>query len=112
MSSRRIDVDTERLWAEFHEVVNMSSPELRGWLLTEAVDEHGALPESDVDELGEHVLRILSKRKVDLTRDDLDTMSRVVEIIRTELADPPPAGASDSRWRHSLMDLGHDPLHD
>jgi hypothetical protein len=35
----RIPLDTELVWDSFHEVVNMTSEELRIWLLTEASGE-------------------------------------------------------------------------
>lgn len=103
---------TERLWEEFHAAVNMSSRELRTWLLTEASEDEVFTPDPDlhVPELGRAALHVLGKRKTDLTPDDLDVMARVVAEVRQRLDQRPPAGTADSPWRHGLMDLGHDPL--
>jgi Protein of unknown function (DUF3140) len=113
----RDDPEVIELWDEFHRIVNMSSRELRDWLLTAAADPDFEFPdEGDIgldeieDGLGEAVLDILGKRKVDLTDEDLDTMGRVVTRAERLLSDPPPRGAADDRWRHRLMSLGHDPL--
>ncbi|WP_018655307.1 DUF3140 domain-containing protein [Actinomadura flavalba] len=110
--NHRVAPETEELWDEFHRAVNMSSEELRPWLLTDASGTDGmpAEPDLGVPEMGRHVVRILRKRKVDLTEDDLDAMRQVVDRVNDLLAHPPGTGASNEKWRHSLMDLGHDPL--
>ncbi|GAA5077799.1 hypothetical protein HNP84_004008 [Thermocatellispora tengchongensis] len=108
--AERTDVDP--LWEEFHRVVNMSSEELRAWLLTAASGEEGFTPDPDlgVGGLGRRVLHVLGKRKADLTAQDVDTMRDVVDLVESRLADPPPSGARDEEWRHALMSVGHDPL--
>ncbi|SEF62732.1 Protein of unknown function [Thermomonospora echinospora] len=108
----RVSPEVETLWEEFHHAVNMSSQELRTWLLTEASGEveFPADPDLNVPELGGRVLQVLSKRKVDLTGDDIETMRQVVGTVSRRLADPPRKGAGDDHWRHALMTLGHDPL--
>lgn len=50
------------------------------------------------------MLHVLSKRKVDLTKDDYDTMRRVVELVETV------GDKTDDESRHLLMSVGHDPL--
>jgi hypothetical protein len=110
--SDRVDPDLELLWEEFHRAVNMTSDELRIWLLTETSGEEAlpAEPDLRLPELGARVVALLRKRKVDLTGDDVETMRQVVDQVDDRLADRPPEGASDDKWRRSLMDLGHDPL--
>jgi hypothetical protein len=34
----------------------------------------------------------------------------VVDRIRAQRGEQPSSTAGDTGWRHSLMDLGHDPL--
>lgn len=103
--------DVELLWDEFHQIVNMSSEELRAWLLTQAGEEaFPAGPDRGLPRLGERVVEMLRKRKVDLTSDDTQTMQEVVDYLEDRLADPPAAGVADERWRRSLMTVGHDPL--
>lgn len=103
--------DVDLLWEEFHRVVNMSSDELRTWLLTRASGERsfGADPDLGVDELGRKVLHVMAKRKSDLTRADLETMSQVIDFVEDLRAMTPPESARDD-WRHELMSVGHDPL--
>ncbi|GLX01007.1 hypothetical protein Misp02_50930 [Microtetraspora sp. NBRC 16547] len=100
------------LWEEFHGVVNMTSAELRSWLLTSAPGENAspADPDLDVQELGRGVLHVLGKCKVDLTDEDVEVMRRVVDFVRERVVGAPAVAARDDRWRHTLMSVGHDPL--
>jgi hypothetical protein len=101
------------LWQEFHDLVNMTSRELREWLATDASGPRSdALPDQAGSDLSRAVLEILGKRRTDLTPADAEAMQRVVDRI-TEIrgsAEEPTAG--DTEWRHRLMSLGHDPLKD
>ncbi|GII02809.1 DUF3140 domain-containing protein [Planobispora takensis] len=107
----RSDPEADRLWQEFHEFVNMTSGELRDFLMAAGSGEE-ASPDNPgrwMPELGQEVLKILGKRKVDLTSDDLETMRRVVGIAEDAEAHAASA-AQDDRRRRSLMAVGHDPL--
>ncbi|MEW9553717.1 DUF3140 domain-containing protein [Nonomuraea sp. NPDC050783] len=99
-------LDNDTLWEEFHRAVNMNSAELRTYLLADASDEEGFPPDPDmgIDELGRGVLHVLNKRKGDLTKDDLDVMRQVIELVGT-LGD-----RTDDQSRRELMSIGHDPL--
>jgi hypothetical protein len=100
------EIDVETLWNEFHRLVNITSDELRKYLLTDASREDGFPPDPDlgIDELGRGVLHVLGKRKVDLTQEDVEVMRQVVELVET-LGDK-----TDDESRHTLMTVGHDPL--
>ena len=107
----RIPVEVDVAWDSFHQVVNMTSEELRAWLLTGAsddgefpVDANIALPE-----LGAQVVELLRKRKVDLTERDADVMERVVDFVLKQEAEGPAETATDEQWRRALMTVGHDP---
>ncbi|HEU5160500.1 MAG TPA: DUF3140 domain-containing protein [Streptosporangiaceae bacterium] len=104
--------DVELLWQEFHEAVNMTSEELRTWLLTDASGEVAlpADPGMKLPELGTKVVQLLRKRKVDLGPDDLAVMEQVADYVAERKANPPADGERDEDWRHSLMTVGHDPL--
>ncbi|MEV7081725.1 DUF3140 domain-containing protein [Streptomyces sp. NPDC093516] len=108
-------LELDALWEDFHRVVNMTSQELAAWLrVRDAEEATEPLPEQAGTATGQHVLAILRKRRTDLTRDDLRVMREVVDTV-TERADPenePVTGATagDTRRRHRLMTLGHDPL--
>lgn len=110
-ASVHTDVDLDALWQDFHDAVNMTSRELRDWLQTQAADEGAeSLPEHAGTELGQGVLAVLSKRRTDLTDDDVAVMQQVVErvtALRGEVEEPTPG---NDRWRRRLMNVGHDPL--
>jgi hypothetical protein len=110
---RRVDVDVDRVWDQFHAAVNMTSDQLRAVLLAQAAGDDGAFPDEPdlgMDPEGRGVLAVLAKRKVDLTDADLDLMERVTEEIFNLLAARPPEGVGDDQWREDLMSLGHDPM--
>jgi uncharacterized protein DUF3140 len=112
---RNVDRDLDLLWEEFHATVNMTSPELRSWLLTSASGEEAftSEPDLDVDGLGRGVLHVLGKRRTDLTAEDAEVMSRVVTLVGQWLAGGSRSGGPDGAdWRHRLMSVGHDPLKD
>ncbi|MEV4106584.1 DUF3140 domain-containing protein [Nonomuraea sp. NPDC049695] len=98
--------DTDLLWDEFHRLVNMNSEELRAYLLADASGEDGFPPDPDlgIDGLGRGVLHVLSKRKGDLTEDDVELMRQVVDLVETL------GERTDDESRRELMSVGHDPL--
>ncbi|MEU6355480.1 DUF3140 domain-containing protein [Streptomyces sp. NPDC047072] len=105
-------LELDVLWEEFHRVVNMTSQELAAWLrVSEADGNSEPLPEHAGSPTGEHVLAILQKRRTDLTDDDIEVMYEVVDTVdavdeRAGAANEP----EETRRRHRLMALGHDPL--
>jgi hypothetical protein len=107
----RTDPQVAAVWEDFHALVNMTSPELRDWLLNtpEGVDTYAPEPDMDVHALGSQVLQILQKRRTDLTDSDVRLMAEVSDLIRSRLANPPEADVADEPWRDTLLTLGHDP---
>lgn len=101
------DPRTDEVWEDFHSAVNMSSEELRRWLLADASGEDAFPAGSGVDQEGGRIVEILNKRRTDVTSDDLDLMERVTEFVREELERPRP---EDDQWRRRMMRVGHDPL--
>ncbi|MER5378137.1 MULTISPECIES: DUF3140 domain-containing protein [unclassified Streptomyces] len=104
-------LELDALWEDFHRVVNMTSQELAAWLRVRDADENAEpLPDEAGTATGQHVLAILQKRRTDLTEDDLRVMHRVVDTVteQTDLENEP--AAEDTRLRHRLMTVGHDPL--
>ncbi|MGW3990994.1 DUF3140 domain-containing protein [Streptomyces sp. NPDC004830] len=108
-------LELDALWEDFHRAVNMTSQELAAWLrVRDAGEDTEPLPEQAGTDTGQHVLAILQKRRTDLTEDDLRVMRKVVDTV-DEQTDPenepePEATEGDTRRRHRLMTLGHDPL--
>jgi hypothetical protein len=104
-----LELDT--LWEDFHRVVNMTSAELAAWLrVSDAGEAAEPLPDRAGSSAGQHVLAILQKRRTDLTEADLGVMRDVVETVTEETDAENEPVAEDTRRRHRLMTLGHDPL--
>jgi hypothetical protein len=113
----RIPVEVDVAWDSFRQVINMTSEELRAWLLTEAsvaeAAESGALPnepDPGLPRLGRQVVELLRKRKVEMTQRDADVMEEVVDFVLTQEAEGPADTENDEEWRRSLMTVGHDPM--
>jgi hypothetical protein len=115
------DDDRDEVREEFDAAVNMTGRELEGWLETEesrSVGWSGGQRKSDSGgdesvghESGRRILALLGKRRADLDDDDYAHMRNVVGYVRRHLAQrPTKEPVEDSRWRHSLMNWGHDPL--
>ena len=51
-----------------------------------------------------------NRRQAELSDDDLAHMHKVVGYVHRHLAQRPEGDVRDTRWRHSLMNWGHDPL--
>jgi hypothetical protein len=99
---------------EFEQAVNMTATELERWLAT---DESKSVGQSDGGESvghesGRHIVRLLRKKKGDLTEGDQAHMRKVVGYVHRHLAQRPDGDVEHTRWRYSLMNWGHDPLKD
>ena len=107
--------DRERISSQFSALVNMTADEMGEWLSTKRSKAvgwkgpDGALRESVGHSSGCRIVCILRKKPRELTADDYAHMRKVVGFIRRHLAQE-PANPLTSRWRHSLMNWGHDPL--
>ena len=104
-------LELDALWEDFHRAVNMTSQELAAWLRVSEADESAEpLPEHAGEPTGQHVLAILKKRRTDLTDDDLEVMYEVVDAVGAQADVENEPEAEETRRRHQLMTLGHDPL--
>lgn len=97
---------------EFGEAVNMTAGELETWLDT---DESKAVGQSDGGEsvgheFGRRIVTLLRTKKADLTDDDRAHMRKVVGYVHRHLAQRPDGDVTETPWRYSLMNWGHDPL--
>ncbi len=102
---------SDELWEEFHRVVNMTSRELNEWNRTRtATEEAEPFPDQAGTSLGHRVAAILAKRRTDLTDEDVDAMTKVVDVVHRERRDDLEPTAGDDHWRRRLMSIGHDPL--
>ncbi|WP_431946846.1 DUF3140 domain-containing protein [Actinacidiphila sp. bgisy167] len=107
--------DRRQTVAAFEEAVNMTAAQLEKWLGTEASqsvgqsDGHGG-GESVGHASGRRIVTLLRTRKGDLSDDDLAHMRKVVGYVHRHIKQRPGGDVTDTRWRSSLMNWGHDPL--
>lgn len=98
---------------EFKEVVNMTPKKLEKWLDTKESKKVG-FKETDRGESvghqsGEQIIEILDKNQSDYSDGDLKHIHKVVGYIKRHLAQKPDGDITETNWRYSLMNWGHDP---
>lgn len=59
---------------------------------------------------GRQIVRILGTRGSDLTDKDPAHMREVVGYVKRHLAQRPSGEVTETDWRYSLMNWGHDPV--
>ncbi|QXJ22348.1 DUF3140 domain-containing protein [Actinomadura graeca] len=99
--------------AEFGEAVNMTAKELEDWLKTDESRSAGQKDgggESTGHASGRRIVELLRTKKADLTEKDHQHMAKVAGYVHRHLAQRPSGDVKDTKWRHSLMNWGHDPL--
>lgn len=102
-----------QVWDDWQDAVNMTAKELSDWLQTpesKAVGDRSGGGESTGHESGRRIVEIAHTPKGDLGEDDVAHMRKVVGYVHRHLAQRPSGDVSDTPWRHSLMNWGHDPL--
>jgi len=115
MATTELDDDAKRdVRAEFAEAVNMTAAQLRTWLDSDESrsvgDSGGSGNESTGHEMGRHIAELRGKKVADLDDEDYARMRKVVGYVHRHLAQRPKGDVTDTRWRYSLMNWGHDPL--
>ena len=107
------DKSRDEVWQQWKALVNIAPAELERWLET---DESKAVGDADNGEStghksGKRIVEIKRTNKDDLTDDQWAHMGKVVGYINRHLAQGGPSkDVTNSAWRHSLMNWGHDPL--
>ena len=106
--------DPRAVIADFKQAVNMSPKTLAAWLKTPESKEVGFKSteggESVGHQSGKKIILLLAKASADFTGDDLAHARKVVGYIHRHLAQRPAGDISQTHWRYSLMNWGHDPL--
>ncbi|MBK1660010.1 DUF3140 domain-containing protein, partial [Paracraurococcus ruber] len=99
---------------EFRALVNMDAAAMRRWLETEASREVGWQHEGEQESVGHQAGRRILDILEHAPAEEADTafLHKVVGYIRRHLAQRPDGDIEHSRWRHSLMNWGHDPMQD
>jgi hypothetical protein len=101
------------VWDDWRDAVNMTAKQLEDWLES---DESKAVGQQEDDgeatghKSGRRIVEILHTKKGDLTDDDVAHMRKVVGYVHRHLKQRPSGDVTDTRWRYSLMNWGHDPL--
>ena len=110
------DPAVAEVWEDWQSAVTMTAGELEKWLATEESrsvgDTAGDGGESTGHASGRRIVELLRSRKTDLTADDAAHMRKVIGYVHRHLAQRPSGDVTDTRWRYSLMNWGHDPLDD
>ena len=98
---------------DFHEAVNMAPKELEEWLGTDESRDAGQKSgsgESTGHRSGRRIVDILRTRQDDLSDADLEHMRKVTGYVARHLAQRPDGDVTETAWRYSLMNWGHDPV--
>ncbi|MET9291273.1 DUF3140 domain-containing protein [Streptomyces sp. NPDC003077] len=107
------DDEHDKIRHEFRDAVNMSASELNRWLETDesqSAGQHKDGGESTGHASGRRIVQLLHTKRGDLGDDDYAHMRKVTGYVHRHLAQRPDGDVSGTRWRHSLMNWGHDPL--
>ncbi|MGC5171029.1 DUF3140 domain-containing protein [Microbacterium sp. DT81.1] len=103
------DATTEK---KFSDAVNMTASQIEKWLDTDeskSVGDRSGGGESTGHASGRRIIDILRKKKAELTGGDREHMRKVVGYVHRHLAQRPSGDVTDTPWRYSLMNWGHDP---
>ena len=103
--------ELDDVWDDWKSAVNMTASELEKWLDTDESKSVGqGSGESVGHQSGRRIVTILGTKKGDLSDDDVAHMRKVVGYVHRHLAQRPDGDVSETPWRYSLMNWGHDPL--
>ena len=98
---------------EFKQAVNMSAKAMAAWLDTPESKAVGFKStegsESVGHQSGKKIIVLLGKPQAEFTSDDIAHARKVVGYIHRHLAQRPAGDISETHWRYSLMNWGHDP---
>ena len=108
------DDERKQIRKDFRDAVNMSPSDLSEWLESEESrsvgdDDSG---ESTGHEYGRTIVELHKKNVGDYDDGDYDDMKKVVGYVHRHLAQRPDGDVTETAWRYSLMNWGHDPLED
>lgn len=106
------DEAVDEVWDEWQDAVNMTATQLEDFLQTDesrSVGDKGSGGESTGHRSGRRIVDLLRTSKTDLTADDAAHMRKVVGYVHRHLAQRPDGDVTDTDWRWSLMNWGHDP---
>ena len=108
--------DQQAAYDDFREAVNMAPAELEQWLGSDESKEVGQ-KDGEGDESvghasGRRIVELRRTKKDKMTEDDIDHMRKVAGYVHRHMAQRPEGDVTETPWRYSLMNWGHDPLKD
>ncbi len=121
--ARLSDEERDDIRASYKAAVNMTPAALRKWLASDDSRSVGMTAggdkvtapgqgESVGHHMGERIIEIAGIKQAELTDDDYRDMRKVSGYVHRHLKQRPSGDVEDTRWRHSLMNWGHEPLKD
>lgn len=104
--------DHDETFQAFEDAVNMTAAQLEEWLEDDRSKQvgQGDGGESVGHASGRRIVSLLRTKKADLTAADLTHMRKVTGYVHRHVAQRPKGDVSETPWRYSLMNWGHDPL--
>ena len=102
----------QEIYSEFYNKVNMTPSEIENWLDTDKAKDSGQGSDEGKSigyKSGEKIIKIKRKHKEDLTDSDYEHMQKVNSYIARHTAQRPDGDVSETTWRYSLKNWGHDP---
>lgn len=106
-------VPEDVVWERWRALVNVPAAELEAWLETPeswSVGSRAYGEESVGHASGRRNVDLIGRDRDELSPDDWAQVRRTVGFIRRHLAQRPAGDVTDTRWRWSLLNWGHDPL--
>ena len=107
------DNDTEDTLRAFHDAVNMTPAKLERWLDSDDSKRVGFKGSDSAESVGHRsgrrIVELQGKKKSELAVTDFEHMRKVVGYVHRHLAQRPEGDISETNWRYSLMNWGHDP---
>jgi Protein of unknown function (DUF3140) len=108
------DREQKEIRTAFRQAVNLAPKELERWLGTEESKSVGWTREEDDESVGHksgrRIIQLRRKKAAELSEDDYAHMKKVIGYVRRHAAQRPQGDVTQTRWRFSLMNWGHDPL--
>jgi len=106
--------DERRIREDFDALVNLTPAELKAWLKRPESHKVGMVRRGETESVGRQsakaILAIRATPTDDLTEAQYAHMKKVIGYCRRHLAQRPWGDVTQTRWRWSLMNWGHDPL--
>lgn len=107
-------MNEQEIISEFKDAVNMTPSQIEKFLKTEESKSVGWTDEGESESVGhksgKKIVDILHKKKSEYTDSDIKHMQKVVGYVHRHMKQRPDGDVTETRWRYSLMNWGHDPL--